>query len=173
MQANVNTDHGYALRQKPESFDQRKGEQSDNNKQRTAARICPFKHTLLQFAVRIAVHSSLSSEKIIVPGTENVEIIFVKINIGIGNIFVCCMYVPSNSPVSMYCSCADAINKFFEFITLSINYAIFKTGDFNMREVDWTPDPEIEIALLPGISSSGHVALKCVMSLTRKEKYWI
>ena len=110
--------------------------------------------------VLVAVRSFLSSEKINVPGTENVEIVFVKINTGVCNIYVCCMYVPSGSPVSVYCLYAEAIEKFFQFITLGINDSVFVTGDLNMGEVAWTPDPDKASALLPGvISSSGYSAL--------------
>lgn len=66
--------------------------------------------------VLIAVRSFLASEKVIVPGTENVEVIFVKVNVGGRNIYVCCMYIPSNSPVAVYVSYAAAIEKFFQLI---------------------------------------------------------
>ncbi|KAG4076032.1 hypothetical protein HA402_011506 [Bradysia odoriphaga] len=109
--------------------------------------------------VLVAVRSSLSSEEVIVPGTENVEIVFVKINIGASNIYVCCMYIPSRSPVSVYFSYAEAIEKFFQFVTLGTNDSAFVTGDFNMPEVTWSPDPDKTSALLPGvISCSGHSA---------------
>lgn len=46
---------------------------------------------------------------------------------------------------------------FFEFITLDITDSVFITGDFNMRDVIWSPDPDKASALLPDvISSSGH-----------------
>lgn len=110
--------------------------------------------------VMIAVRLSLSSERISVPGTENVEIVIVKINVGVSSIYVCCIYVPSGSLIVVYESYAAAVQKFLQFITLKSNDSVFVTGDFNMREVTWSPDPDKPSALLPGvISCSGHAAL--------------
>lgn len=108
----------------------------------------------------IAVRSCIASERIFVPDTENVEAVFVKLNVSSSNIYVGCIYIPSGSPVSVYCSYAEAINKFIQFIALAINDSVFITGDFNMRDIEWSPDPDKESVLLPGaISSSGHAAL--------------
>lgn len=112
------------------------------------------------------MRSSLSSERIVVPGTENVEIIFVKLNVGPSNVFVCCTYVPSGSTIEVYGSYADAIQKFFHFITLGINDSVFITGDFNTREVTWLPDPDKPSALLPGvISNSAALTYACCSDL--------
>lgn len=67
---------------------------------------------------------------------------------------------PSGSPVAVYDLYADSIQKFIRSTKIEITDTVFITGDFNMREVSWTPDPDKPCALLPGvISCSGHAAL--------------
>lgn len=106
--------------------------------------------------VLIAVRSNLSSERIIVPGTEEVEAVFVKLNLSDRKVFVACVYVPSGSVVERYKIYAHAFSKFLDFIKCGVNDSVFVLGDFNMANVRWTPDPEHENILLPGtIHSSG------------------
>lgn len=106
--------------------------------------------------VFIAIRSRLSSERIIVPGTDDVEAVFVKVNLSNRTIYLACMYVPSGSNVERYQVCALALTKFIDFIKCDVNDSIFVLGDFNMTNVCWTPDPDRENALLPGvIHSSG------------------
>lgn len=52
--------------------------------------------------VLLAVRSALSSEMILVPGTEDVEAVFVKLNLADRKVYVACMYIPSGSDVATY-----------------------------------------------------------------------
>ncbi|XP_037045741.1 uncharacterized protein LOC119081106 [Bradysia coprophila] len=104
----------------------------------------------------IAVKSSLPSERIVVPGTEHVEVVFVKLNLPTGIIYLACVYIPSGSTIDKYNSYADALRRFFDFIRCGVNDSIFVMGDFNMTDVVWSPDAEMRYALLPGaVNSSG------------------
>lgn len=112
--------------------------------------------------VLIAVRSHLSSERILVPGTDNVEAVFVKLNLADRNVYLACIYVPSNSNVETYQAYASALRKFLDFIRCGVNDSIFVMGDFNMTNVFWTPDLDRENTLLPGeIHSSGDSDLIC------------
>lgn len=59
--------------------------------------------THLRFGgVLIAVRTYLSSERILVPDTENVEIVIVKIDFQSHLLYICCLYIPSGSSVGVY-----------------------------------------------------------------------
>lgn len=106
--------------------------------------------------VLIAIRSSVYSEQVFVPGTDNVEVVFVKLKLVDRNIYLACMYIPSGAKVEVYQSCADAIRKFVDHIRCDGNDSIFVMGDFNMSDVCWSQDPDKENTLLPSnILSSG------------------
>lgn len=112
--------------------------------------------------VLLAVKSSLSSDRIIVPDTDDVEVVFVRINLADRKVYVACMYVPSGSDVDTYHRCSGALVKFFDFIRCGVNDTVFVMGDFNMTSVKWSPDVDRRSALLPSeMHSSGDRELIC------------
>lgn len=97
----------------------------------------------------LAIKSSMSSERIWVPDTEDVEVVFVKLNCENREVFLACMYIPSNSDVETYQRCGNALQKFFDFIRCDVNDSIFMMGDFNMTNVHWSTDLERHSTMLP------------------------
>ena len=90
--------------------------------------------------VLTAVRTSFPSERIIVPGTDNVEMIITKIHLHSYFLYVCCLYIPSGSSVAVYKDYHDALEKTLSFIDLDPNDEFCVLGDFNLRLVEWTPD---------------------------------
>lgn len=110
--------------------------------------------------VLLAIRSSLSSERILVPGTDDVEVVFVKLNFTNHNVYLASMYLPLGSDVGTYERCGEALQKFFDFIRCYVDDSIFILGDFNMADVFWSND--LERPLLPSeIRSSGDRELIC------------
>lgn len=110
----------------------------------------------------LAIKSSLSSERILVPDTDDVEVVFVKLNFTNRKVYLACMYIPSDSDVETYRRCGAALRKFFDFISCGVNDSIFVLGDFNMTNVHWSTDVDRQSALLPfEMHSSGDRDVIC------------
>lgn len=90
--------------------------------------------------VLIAVRSSIQSERITVPGTENVEMVLVRLQCQEYSYYICCLYIPSNSRVSIYDEYVSALQKVFNYIDLSPNDEMCVVGDFNLKDIEWIPD---------------------------------
>lgn len=55
----------------------------------------------------IAVRSHIKSELVTVPGIECIEMVIVKLVFERMNVFVCCIYIPSGSPIETYRLCHE------------------------------------------------------------------
>lgn len=86
----------------------------------------------------IAVRTNVASERVVVPGLESVEVVLVKTQFGNVCTFICCLYVPSNSPVVVYQRYTDALQRIIEFLDLNIEDRLYVLGDFNMTDVQWS-----------------------------------
>lgn len=53
------------------------------------------------------------------------------------NIFICCVYIPSGSPVATYQLINDAFVKVLNYLDLDTNDELWVFGDFNLPNVDW------------------------------------
>lgn len=91
--------------------------------------------------VLIAVRSHIPSEKLIVPLTDDVELVLVRLRFSNRNVYVCCLYIPSGSPISVYHQYREALEKVIEFVDIDVEDKFYVLGDFNMTEVGWIPDP--------------------------------
>lgn len=85
----------------------------------------------------IAVKSAMVSEVVSVPGTES-EVVVVKIQFRTMCTFVCCIYIPSNSPILVYQNCTAALQRIIEHIDLNVEDRFYVLGDFNMTNVQWS-----------------------------------
>lgn len=89
--------------------------------------------------VLIAVRSSIRSEIVEVPGTENVELLVVRVKCQTGFIYVCCLYIPSGSSVDVYNNYVLALERVFDFVDLEPSDEICVLGDFNLKGIEWVP----------------------------------
>lgn len=85
--------------------------------------------------------SDVSSERIVVPHTDGVELVVVRLKFRKMFVYVCCVYIPSGSPVAVYHQYNEAIQRVIEFIDMNIEDRIYILGDFNMTNVSWIPNP--------------------------------
>lgn len=89
--------------------------------------------------VLLAVKSGIPSEEVIVPQTEDVELIVVKIHFKGKFVYVCNLYIPSNSPIAVYHRYTIALERVIDHIDLSVEERLYILGDFNMPNVRWRP----------------------------------
>lgn len=87
------------------------------------------------------MRSSIASELITVPGTDDVELVVVRLRFSGMNTYVCCLYIPSGSPVAVYHQYASALENNMDFIDKVVDDRLFVLGDFNMTDVCWAPPP--------------------------------
>lgn len=99
--------------------------------------------------VLLAVRSEISSERIVVPNTDTVEIVSVRLNLNCKIIYIVCLYIPSGSADIVYCSYVEAITLFFCYVNVKDNDTVLIVGDFNMPSVDWINDDSNKRVLLP------------------------
>lgn len=90
--------------------------------------------------VLIAVRASFPSERIHVPGTDNVEMILVRLQCRTHSIYICCVYIPSGSKVEVYNEYCTAFGKIFGTVDFGPTDEICILGDFNLSDVKWIPD---------------------------------
>lgn len=102
--------------------------------------------------VLIAVKSCIPIEKVMVPRTENVELVLVKLQFHKANTFICCLYIPSGSPVSVYHQYTEALERVIEFVDLNVEDKFYVLGDFNMPKVSWIADSDCADSSLSGFS---------------------
>lgn len=100
--------------------------------------------------VLIAVRSVLPSTKLLVPNTESVEMVCVKVHCNHDiNLYVCCIYIPSGSDEATYRRYTEAIVSFFKFICSTLDDIVLILGDFNCSNVEWMHDPDNSVVMLP------------------------
>lgn len=109
--------------------------------------------------VLVAVKSIYESDRIVFPNADNVEIVCVKVSVRNCVIYVCCVYVPSNSDCLTYERYSSAIDSFMNSIQRKACDIVLVLGDFNFPNVLWLPDTDNDNILLPvNISNSNNVA---------------
>jgi len=91
--------------------------------------------------VLVAVKSYISSERIIVPLTGGVEIVLVRLQFRNMCVYVCCLYIPSGSPISVYQQYTEALERIIDFVDMNVEDKFYVLGDFNMTYVSWITDP--------------------------------
>lgn len=91
--------------------------------------------------VLVAVRTDISSERILVPMTDNVELVLVRMKFRNMSVYVCCLYIQSGSNCPVYQRYTEALEKVMEFIDMNAENKFYVLGDFNMSEVSWLPDP--------------------------------
>lgn len=115
--------------------------------------------------VLIAVKSKYQSERLSFTNESEVEIVAVKVCVSHLTLYVCCVYVPSNSDRHVYELYSAAIDSFINSIPDSINNIILLVGDFNFSHVEWLPDVDNENIFLPvNISNCNNVAAEFIDS---------
>lgn len=92
--------------------------------------------------VLVAVKTSIPSEKIIVPQTENVELVVVKVRFGKTSVYVCSLNIPSKSPISVYQQYTVALERVIDHIDIGVEDRLYVLGDFNMSNVHWLPQSD-------------------------------
>lgn len=63
----------------------------------------------------------------------------VKLHFKNVKVYIVCLYIPSGSPISVYCNYLHALEKVIDFLDVSIQDQLYILGDFNMSEVCWLP----------------------------------
>ena len=106
--------------------------------------------------VLISVRSIYSSEQIIVPRAENIEIIFVKVQMNV-NVYLCCLYIPPGSDSLIFQQFSDVFKSFIAIAQCKFDDIIVICGDFNCPAVDWFNDSDISNILFPSNSSSNDI----------------
>lgn len=87
--------------------------------------------------VLIAVRSSISSKVIQVAGAELAEIVFVKCSLPKQNLFICCLYIPSNIAVNTRELYTQILGLFLETVDINISDTVLVLGDFNFPSIQW------------------------------------
>lgn len=124
--------------------------------------------------VLIAVKSVFPSERLYIDFSDHVELVIVKIKIQCIYLFVCCLYIPSNSSCDTYVKYMNALKLFFSCTKFGINDILLILGDFNLPHIDWISDSDsicllptnvttsIEIGLLDILLSEGLSQINCI-----------
>lgn len=99
--------------------------------------------------VLIAVRTLLSSARIILPNTEKLEIVAVKISLVSCNVYICCVYIPPGSSEDTYNLYSEALLTFLNCIDRDNNDIVLILGDFNCSLIQWDYDPDNNLVLLP------------------------
>lgn len=94
--------------------------------------------------VLIAIKSYLPSEVIIVPDSDKVELVLVKVKYCNQN-----LYIPPNSNSAVYYMYLNVLNNVFTSICLETSDICMVFGDFNLPFVDWISDSNNSIVQLP------------------------
>lgn len=63
--------------------------------------------------------------------------VIVKLHFDRMNVYICCVYIPSGSPVATYQLVDDAFHKVLNHLDLDTNDELWVFGDFNLSNVDW------------------------------------
>lgn len=105
--------------------------------------------------VLIAVRSNMYSERIVVPNSEILEILFVKCIIDNNIIHFCGLYIPPASNDTLYQAHIDTLEDYIGIIGTRCEETIYVIGDFNIPKMKWYPDPDNSQVLLPSGAGSG------------------
>lgn len=99
--------------------------------------------------VLIAINKNIPSQRLVITDSDQLEIIFIKCNIGSTKIFIVCIYIPSNSAVSVYKTVVDVLTLFLDKYGMSALDQILCVGDFNLPHVSWVKDNDNTSVLIP------------------------
>lgn len=99
--------------------------------------------------VLIAVRKKFDAEVVSVPNIESVEMVIVKISVGRKKIYICCIYIPSNSDLIVYREYMNVLNAFIDNNDVNCSNDIVIIGDFNLPNVVFVPDEENSHVYLP------------------------
>ena len=61
----------------------------------------------------VSVRSVYFSERIFIPGAENLEIMFVRVRMNV-NIYICCLYIPPGSDSYVFQQYLDVFKSFID-----------------------------------------------------------
>jgi len=92
-------------------------------------------------------NDKLSSEELVLAGTEKLEYVCVKASTKLHNIYVYCAYIPPNSPSDLYKSHLAAIHS----IATDPDDVLLIVGDFNLPKVQWSIDDDDQNVLIPTV----------------------
>lgn len=120
----------------------------------------------------IAVKSSMTSERVLVPGVESIEYVLVKIKFRNVYAFVCCLYIPSNSPVAVYQDYTDSLQRIIDFIDLNVEDRLYVLGDFNMTGVQWSDVP-LDVSSVPADFESNSLVPTAIDSAVNAELIYL
>lgn len=101
--------------------------------------------------VLIAARSHIfqSCERVLVSGTEHLEVVIAKLKLDIACLYLVCLYIPSGSPPEVYDSYTSGLQLIFDKISLTSDDTLMVFGDFNMPKVVWNSDVDNENVLYP------------------------
>lgn len=99
--------------------------------------------------VLIAVRSNLTSEVVVVPGIDMVEMVVVLCTYHKRKVYFCCLYIPSRSCAAVYQSYTTAVECVLDHIGIADEDTVFVLGDFNIPSCEWLSDPDHTRAFLP------------------------
>lgn len=113
--------------------------------------------------VLIGVRSHIKSEIVNVPDTDEVEMVIARLRFDEMNIFICCIYIASGSPIATYQLYNDALTKTLNYLDLDINDELWVFGDFNLPNVDWLPQTDYESPNedIENLMNDGNVLIPC------------
>lgn len=86
---------------------------------------------------------------------DEVAMILVMLCFTNTHVFLCCVYIPSGSPVPVYQNYVDALERTFCEIGYETNDLLCFLGDFNLTHINWAYDSNIYI-IEPSSIDSGN-----------------
>lgn len=99
--------------------------------------------------VLIAVRANLHSERVLVPNSETLEILFVKCIIDKRVIHICCLYIPPAANENIFQAYIDTFEDYIDIIGTNTEESVYVIGDFNIPALKWCLDPDNSQIYLP------------------------
>ena len=101
--------------------------------------------------VLIAVKKGIVTSESKLSGFEQLEQVIVRISLPHRSLFVCCIYLRSNSAPDLYCAHSFAIQQILDSAASSDGVVV--VGDYNLPRLRWSFDAEVK-SFMPENSSS-------------------
>lgn len=114
--------------------------------------------------VIIAVKNNFKSDRIILIGFENLELVIVKVKINHIIIIIICIYIPPNANIHIYDCVSEALRKVFYNYNLGINDKLIFLGDFNISSHSWLLHDDFPNVLVPIGTGSSSVFLDSIQT---------
>ena len=102
--------------------------------------------------VLVAVIPCFKSELVIVPNSDHLEIVFVRVHVHSLIFYISCLYIAPDLPTSVLDDYSVAFDRFLSIASQSVNARIIVAGDFNLSDVCWVAESDSATFLPTNVS---------------------